>query len=392
MAGERQEQEAREVLLAEFRPQMQALGDDDEKLIELIREFNQRWAEISSKIAEEYPLDVPNDKCKHAFLKGLALDNQTWISGSPVSLPSKGDVVPLCRVGAEEVSVWTEDRDHYSVFLVKSDPDRIPAQLWKTAASIMSVLIALTSAMESIPKVEYAWIYDFAPKKAIQEQELLDDNDRFTPGNRVIHRLDHWFESAPVMELLERDEKFFVAAQLLTQSFREHWFCLECAMRPPQSRTHNHAEPDPWSLVSEMPAMESAIVSATRAAEGLLGQPGKTDRLRTRWTDATTVDPDAHFLWANKTYIEYYKLDLFDVRNDSAHSYGTISAGLTRARAIAAQTFAHEIVLGRYKKLALSTKEAQERLSFYAALKSNILSGPYPEMSTLRTAESGFFR
>lgn len=150
------------------------------------------------------------------------------------------------------------------MLLVEVDRTYVPSNLWRTLGSSISVSIGLSAMQEDSQELNYAWIYRFDQNTPVTEQERLDGDDPLILTNRLIFRLERWFEQARILELLLRDEKFFVAAQQLCDSFRSHWFCLECALQPAAYRRHEHAEPDAWSMVSQIPRMESAIVQATR--------------------------------------------------------------------------------------------------------------------------------
>jgi hypothetical protein len=262
------------------------------------------WRSTSATIAESYPPNVPNSECHYAALTGLGFQNQTWkkSSGKP-EFPAKGDRLDFFRFGAESASLWTHMDDDYTVLLVEIDPGNVPTSLWRTLASSMSIAIGLTSMQEHLQTLDYAWIYRFRQDLAIREQELLDGDDKLFLDSRILEAVVDWFQRARILELLQRDEAFFVASQLVCDSFRNHWFCLECALRPAERRRHEHPEPDPWSMVAKIPAMESAIVQATRAAESLLGKPGSNrTRTRQRWIDRIPLDPDAPFGLTGKSY------------------------------------------------------------------------------------------
>jgi len=151
-----------------------------------------------------------------------------------------------------------------------------------------------------------------------------------------------------------------------------YWFGLECALRLVEHRRHHHREPDAWSMVSQIPRMENAIVQATRAVESLPGKPGKNEsRTRDRWLREIPLHSDEIFHLAGKSYFTFY-YDLFQVRNDSAHGFGAFSATLTRLDAVTAQSFAHLVVESRFDREVCTNEEAHRRLSFNSALMANI--------------------
>ncbi len=386
MAGEREQREALHELQRQFRARVEALDLDSPGYVQAFQQMSDDWRTISEKIAVAYPLDVPNVECHHAMLKGIAFENQAWKPSSSGGFPTKGDRFDFFRFGSEAASLWTQQDDDYTVLLVEVDRTYVPSNLWRTLGSSISVSIGLSAMQEDSQELNYAWIYRFDQNTPVTEQERLDGDDPLILTNRLIFRLERWFEQARILELLLRDEKFFVAAQQLCDSFRSHWFCLECALQPAAYRRHEHAEPDAWSMVSQIPRMESAIVQATRAVEGLLGKPGQNQtRTRERWQREIPLAPDDIFELAGKSYFDFY-YDLFQVRNDSAHSFGAFSARLTRLDAVAAQTFAHVVVKSRFDRDVCTNEEAQRRLSFNAALMTNIRDSGYEGMSTPLTA------
>jgi hypothetical protein len=389
VAGEREQREALDKLQHEFRARLETFDMDSAEYGQAFQQMSNEWRRISDKIAAAYPLDVPNAECHHAMLKGIAFENQAWKQSPPGGFPAQGERVDFFRFGPEAASLWTQKEDDYTVLLVEVDRTTIPSNLWRTLASSMAVSIGLSSMQETSREIDYAWIYRFDQNIPVKEQERLDGDDPLILTNRSIYRLDHWFEQARILELLLRDEKFFVAAQQLCDSFRSHWFCLECALRPGVHRRHEHPEPDVWSMVSRIPTMDSAIVQATRAVEGLLGKPGQNKtRTRERWLREIPLSPDDSFDLAGKSYFDFY-YDMFQVRNDSAHGFGALSATLTRLDAVAAQTFAHVVVKSRFDRDVCPNDEAHHRLSFNTALKANIEEGEYSGMSTPLTAQTG---
>ena len=386
MAGEREQRKALDELHRRFQARLIDLDLDSREYVQAFQQMSEEWRAIGDKIAVAYPLNVPNTECHHAMLKGIAFENQAWKGASQGGFPAKGDRLDFFRFGPEAASLWTHQDDEHTLLLVEVDQTDIPSNLWRTLASSMAVSVGLSSMQESSPEIEYAWIYRFDPNIPVTEQERLAGDDPLILTNRSIYRIESWFEQARILEVLLRDEKFFVAAQRLCDSFRSHWFCLECALRPVEHRRHHHPEPDAWSMVSQIPRMENAIVQATRAVEGLLGKPGQNQtRTRDRWKRELPLPPDDIFDLAGKSYFDFY-YDLFEVRNDSAHGFGAFSATLTRFNAVTAQTFAHLVVKSRFDREVCTDEEAHHRLAFNASLMTNISSSGHEGMSTRLTA------
>ncbi len=345
-------------------------------MLALIKEFNEKWTEELARIDSKFPPDPPNAACHHAVITGLKLTNSTWMNGDPPMLPAPGDLVQFFCAGSEVIKIWTDKKDHESLLLTDIDPSRVLAGIWRTSAVLLELTIALSSMQEHSQNLGYAWIYHFQPDSPFEQQELLDF-DSCPAGQSVIQTIDYWFQRADILELLIRSEAFFVASQLLCYAFKSHWFCLECALRPPERRQHEHPEPDMWNLATAIPAMENGILQATRCVEALLGKPDdrnhpqKLERAKERWRASVTLDPDAEFPLVQKSYLEYY-YDLFGKRNFAAHSYGRLPPDLKRAEAVAAQTFAHLMVHNRFQRDAVSTDEAQRVLQFNSQLLENV--------------------
>lgn len=389
MPGEKKRAVALGKLTAQFKAQIASVEHGSTDFFKVLEEMAVKSRSIIAKVAGEYPLDIPNAACRHAVLIGIAIDNQAWKKSTRVGFPAKGDRLPFFVFGSEAAFLWTHSEDEYTLLLVETDPSKVQPIIWRTLGNSMSIAASLTSMFESLPDVGYAWIFKFAEALTFSEQDLLDNDDRFALGTRTINRIEDWFDRAPILELLQRDEKFFVASQMLCEAFRNHSFCLTCALRPVERRQHGHREPDSWNMLAHIPSMEAAIVQATRAVEGLLGKPGK-DRIRTtnRWIKQIDLAPDASFELVGKTYLDYY-YELFGTRNSAAHSFGKISADLTRAKAVAAQTFAHLVIFSHFERNACSIEEALERLSFNSELLENINKGQYSGVSTPKTAKKG---
>lgn len=385
MAGEKEERAAREELLNQYRNLLRDAENDEVRFGNLLQELDDKWLVQRRAIRQAYPPDPPHAKCHHAVITGLALENSTWVAGHESLLPKKGDLVRLFTFGFETIYIWTHAEDEYSLLLVDVDPSVAPGSTWRTSAAALSLCTSLTALQEHAVTTGYAWIYNFDPKIRFAEQALLDEDDIHGLDQRNINTINYWFERAHVLELLLRSEPFFVSSQLLCDSFRSHWFCLECARRSIEHRNHRHDEPDPWNLASSIPVMESAILQATRAVEGLIGKPGKrVSRSKERWIQSIGLDPDAEFALVGKSYFEYY-YDLFAIRADSAHSYGRLSPDLTRAMAVNAQTFADLVVFSLFERNAISVEEAQQRLSFDATLLANVDRGVYGNGGGSRT-------
>ncbi|WP_158294574.1 hypothetical protein, partial [Halomonas urmiana] len=128
-----------------------------------------------------------------------------------------------------------------------------------------------------------------------------------------------------------------------------------------------------------------------------LGKPGNRDshqklsRVKKRWNGAVDLNPDDSFAAAGKSYLDYY-YELFQLRGQSAHSFGSIPFELTRQLTIEAQSFAWEVLVAYFRKHSLSVEDAAEDLE----LNLELVESEPENWSTPLTAESkdeiGFLR
>jgi len=220
---------------------------------------------------------------------------------------------------------------------------------------------------------EYKWVYYFDPKKTKVEDAIIYDTPALEKHNITSGRLIKatlLSKIAPVIELLMRDDKAFVAISMLKSSFLMHYFCLICELSKNPHPHHPSYDPEIWEQASIIPSMEVAIVQACKSAEAILGTPpnrenrGSSLRHKERWISLLGIKPEDLFEKANKSFIDFY-YDLFsDLRNPSAHSYGNIQFDLEREKTIEAQCFSALIVRAYIQKNALDLKDAQEKLDF----------------------------
>ncbi len=219
MAGEKEQREALEKLRLEFRAKLNSVDLDSPEYFSFIQQTMDDWRSASVEIAKSYRSDVPNTECHYAALTGIGIQNQTWNKSGNSEFPSKGDRVDFFAFGAEAVSLWTHKDDDYTVLLVEVDPANFATSLWRTLASSMSVAIALSSMQEHAQTLDYCWIYRFRSDLSIHEQELLNGDASCLLSDRILETVEDWFQRSRILELLKRDESFFVASQLLRDSF-----------------------------------------------------------------------------------------------------------------------------------------------------------------------------
>jgi hypothetical protein len=307
------------------------------------------------------------------LVTGLVFDRPDPIAHRQLRRFRKSSLSKFFVFGHETAYIWSPASEEYCYLVVEVPSAPTAGPPLRTLASALPVCLALTARQEHSQMMRYEWISDFDPAANLSEQGFLTLNGAWRLGSSTKSSMDYWARRADVLELLLRSEPFFVASQLLCESFKNHWFCLECAQRPAERRDHPHGEPEIWDVATNIPAMEAAIVQATRAVEALLGKPGrresgrKVQRNKERWRDSTDLDPDELFPLARKSYFDYY-YELFSVRADSAHSSGRLSSILTRSMAVAAQTFADAVVFAHFKHSAVPLDVAQNLLSFNQCL------------------------
>lgn len=356
-------------------------SDEAVGLAEIWEEIEARLRTIRSNHGASFPPDPPNSECRHAELEGVQFENGT--------LPSKGDYRYLLTWGHETLYLWTHTTNTNTGLIAEVDSSVKDSNIWRAFGSALRLAMGLASVLESIPEIKYRWIYRFDPGLDHDAQEYLDRSEFSFMGSSSIVRIRRVIELAGILELLHRSEPFFVAAQNVLVAAENHEFCQECALRPPEHRTHQDHEPDRWAQTIVLPKMEAAIVQATRAAEALLGKPGNRDshqklsRMKARWNGAVDLNPDDSFAAAGKSYFDYY-YELFHLRAQSAHSFGSIPFELTRQLTIEAQSFAWEVLVAYFRKHSLSVGDAATALK----LDLELVKSEPENWSTPLTAES----
>ena len=337
-----------------------------------------------------YPVDVPNGSCRHAVLEGVELSHETtlrWKSGqliesrfSPgqadVSQEAQGPVTHLLTFGHEKVYLWEKSRTpesdilYYSNRLVVEAGEKVKSSdIWKAFSRCFSMAYRFHRRYEHWIDLEYNWIYFFDPSKEAEDQKLLRPDLAEGIPHSVILRHRQVPPLLPILELLLRDEKFYVALQDLTASFQVHGFCVYCAFgEPGHERMHLNPEPEPWQVTTAISDFNSAMVEATKCVEGILGQPkspGKSEvNLRRRWSESLKLDPDSPFELEGISYIQFY-IQMYDTsRNPAAHSRGKLPNQVSRDQAIKVQCFAFQILLDYKEKYAKSIIDSAAALHY----------------------------
>jgi hypothetical protein len=357
-----------------LRQAMDARESDSALYENLLAQYLMLGQLESVRQANRYPCEPPNPSCNHAILKGVLLSNESGFKTH--------DFTPLFELPGEAVSIWTHSRNAYSCLVSKVTEDVHSQVIWRNAGTLIYLAMGLKSSFEHIQEIDYEWIYDFDPNLHVGDCKFmnLDSFDRFSGS---INKVRELADLAPLIELLLRDEQFFVATQNLFASFNNHWFCVICALSPMTHQTHPNDEQPIWQFANSIPMMEAAIVQATRSVEAILGKPGKKrERALDRWAAAIPLDPNDNFGLKSVSLFNYY-YELFGVRGDAAHSLGKLSVGMSRQLTIEAQCFASEVHQSYFRKNCLPADDAMNALKFNRPLVE-----VEPEnWSTIRTAE-----
>lgn len=365
------------------RPLEEMTEELENKLIEIIEENLARQKELLIR----YPLDVPNEKGHHAFIKGISIENSF--------APIVGEYNLLFKTEYEKIYIWTHTENKNSAIVSDIDISVKKQDFWKTAGSMMNLALSYYKAFEDVDferKFEYKIIYHFDPSESIENLEFFDLNkfDLHFLFNSQILKATDIADAAQVIELMCRDDRSYTAISLLLSSFQIHYCCLICELGLSIYKKHESHEPELWEQADFITNMEGAIVQACRCAESILGQPPnkkKDARIlshKQKWVDTIGINPDGIFERAGLSYWEFY-LRLFDeLRNPSAHSYGDIHFELERQHTIDAQCFAALVLRGYIEKSVKSLEEAMDILKF----DKNLLDRVQENMSTKMTKNS----
>lgn len=362
------------------------------ELHKILSEGFERIMEIEKANKEaflvKYPPNPPNSVCNHAFVKGLSVENSFK--------PKVGDYTFLFSSGEEEMFIWTHTKDKNSALVVEVKESIKNKAFWKNLLYVIELSLSFVEAFEGLGwsgnSLEYKWIYYFnSSKTRIQDAHILDthkDDNRFITDGRII-KATQLAHMSPVIELLLRDDKAFVAVSTLELSFKMHYICLICELSENPYHDHLSLEPKIWEAANYIPNMEAAIVQACRSVESILGEPPNRSKRssvlkhKEKWKLLTEIDPDGEFDKGGVSYFDYYYNLFYDLRNPSAHSYGNIQFELEREKTIQAQCFAALIVQSYILKNASSKTSAMEKLNFNQQLIDSVLE----DMSTPLTKE-----
>ena len=205
------------------------MSQDFEDIFRKIVEIKQKEQE---EFYRKFPTDVPNTYCLHAYIKGVKIENSFK--------PSVGDFSQLFRTENEKIYIWTHKKDTNSALISKVEPQIKLIPFWKTVGNLINLSMAFNEAFEYIDfenKLEYYWIYYFKPEKNISDFTIFNLNEMDYPylQNGRIIKATYLSRLAPIIQLLNNDDKCYTATSLLFSSFQIHNCCLICEL---VSRSH----------------------------------------------------------------------------------------------------------------------------------------------------------
>jgi hypothetical protein len=318
---------------------------------------------------KEYPPDIPNKECYHAIISGVKTDNS---AGFKVN-----DYTPLLKTKFENLFIWTHTKDKYSSIVSEVSTEVKEISYWKNIGYILNLALAYYYDFEHTSEMNYHWIYYFNNKRSIDESEF-QKGDHIGEGtfNGSIQKISIFRDLSPLVELLLRDDKFYTSLSIFKNSVDCHWFCFICELSKSDFTKHPSHEPMLWEEAEMIPKMEAALVQSCRAVEAILGKPGKKEdkakviRAKERWRSVINLEPEDTYFKRNMTYYDYY-YELFELRNNSAHSFGELPFSISRKITIEAQCFSYLIINAYLSKNKLSVSEASKKLNLNAELIQN---------------------
>jgi len=349
----------------------------DDQLSKVIQQLSEVMTERQELLLKRYPPDVPNDVCRHATVSGILVENSPGFK--------VGELTPLMELPLEKIYVWTNRRNKDSSILSEVNTSVKNMGFWINAGHVFKLVHAYESWFEHIiESYNYHWIYYFDPNLPVNDCEFLDEDHTLNGTfSGSIKKATFFQRVAPLIDLMVSDEKFFTATSLMVQSMEFHHCCFWCEFQKGGYVMHPSHEPFYWEQASVLPLMESAIVQACRCVEGILGKPGRNRvRMEQRWRDTLGIDPNETFFKTGTTFLEYY-YRLFDLRNDSAHSYGSVVFQTSRQKTIEAQCFAWIILDSYLTRHAKPIEEACNAIGLNLELMQRV----NPDMSTPITGE-----
>jgi hypothetical protein len=304
----------------------------------------------------------PTSNCEHAIIRGFSVSDEPGFS--------PGELKPFFHLDSEDVFIWTHAKRQSSV-LVSCVSNAVHCEkVWRSAGILLLLANGLSRRFEILDtRFDYDWIYNFAPSSSMESLEFYGEFQVEGISSVVMSRSEY-SSLARLIELLIRDDRLFVATQNVFASVHNHVFCFHCAFEPESHRSHPNHELPIWQIASAIPRFEAAIVQATRAVEAILGKPGKRDspsklqKIKERWREVLSIDPDSEYKPKRTSYLDFY-YELFSIRNDAAHSLGQLPVSLTRSLTIDAQAFAYTLLEHYFDQHSLEIFAAKKALAFY---------------------------
>lgn len=339
---------------------------EDEITMEIEEEFKKE-SEVRKALIDKFPPNPPNEVCKHAFLKGLSIEDFTK--------PTVNEYIPFFEVPYEKIYVWNYKGNIHLGLISEVSPAVKEQVFWKSVGNVLQLSLAFYEDFESSGfdlEIDYKWINYYNPNNLIDQEIFfnIDESELHSISNARIMHVSQIALMAGVIELLIRDDKAFTSLALLNSSFRMSPCCLICELSEHPWHDHLIGEPQIWEQGIILPKMEAATVQACRCVEGILGEPpkrskqGKVFEFKTKFNEMLGIDADKIFTKGNKSYLDFYYDLFFELRNPSAHNYGNVHFDLERKKVIEAQCFATIILNAYFKKNMLENDEAKKLLKF----------------------------
>jgi len=357
------------------------VNEKNEKLYKAIEDYVQAVNEQREEYLKRYPTDIPNKVCHHAIISGIKTDNSTGFK--------VGDYTPLMKTEYEELYIWTHTKDKYSSIVSEVSLDIKSINYWKNMGYVIDLALAYYFDFEHTSNMKYHWIYYFDSSKSIEENEFQkDDHIGEETFNGSIQRVSFFKDVAPLIELLLRDDRFYTSLSIFDNSVESHWFCFVCELSKSDYKIHPSHEPQLWEEAELIPKMEAALVQSCRAVEAILGKPGKKEdkakvmRAKERWRALINLEPDDIYFKKGITNFDYY-YELFELRNESAHSFGELPFSISRKLTIEAQCFSYMVIMAYLEKHLLSVEDASKEL----CLNLDLIEKDPEDFSTVKTID-----
>ncbi|PLR76139.1 hypothetical protein CU633_17265 [Bacillus sp. V3-13] len=355
--------------------------DGNEKLKILLEQYQQAMDEKRKEHLKRYPSDIPNKKCYHAIISGIKTDNST---GYKVK-----DYTPLLKTKHESLFIWTHTKNKNSSIVSEISLDIKELRYWKNMGYILELASAFYYDFEHTADTNYHWIYYFDNSKSIEENEFqIGDHIGEGTFNGSVQKISFFKVVAPLIELLLRDDKFYTSVSIFRNSVESHWFCFVCELSKSGLIKHPSHEPLLWEEAKIIPKLEAALVQSCRAVEAILGKPGKREdkakviKAKERWRSLINLEPDDIYSKKNISYFDYY-YELFELRNNSAHSYGELPFSVSRKLTIEAQCFSYLVISAYLENHQMSVEDASKVLE----LNTKLIEWDPEDFSTIITSE-----